>query len=112
MKTDLENIQRLYDRFKRPVPPGTEYQERLDLLNYICKEYELPIDLHARVKKTFGYGNKKEMTDITHFISQLPHKLKVECSLYIFENRYSKIKFFVNQSSSFIAWMCPMLKPH
>jgi len=29
MKTDLENIQRLYDRFKRPVPPGTEYQERL-----------------------------------------------------------------------------------
>ena len=35
MKTDLENIQRLYDRFKRPVPPGTEYQERL------VEEFEL-----------------------------------------------------------------------
>ena len=35
MKTDLENIQRLYDRFKRPVPEGTEYQERL------VEEFEL-----------------------------------------------------------------------
>ena len=39
MKTDLENIQRLYDRFKRPVPPGTEYQERL------VEEFELILNL-------------------------------------------------------------------
>ena len=52
------------------------------------------------------------MSEINDFINELPHKLKVECSLYIFENRYSKIKFFINQNSSFIAWMCPMLHPH
>ena len=39
MKTDLENIQRLYDRFKRPVPSGTEYQERL------VEEFELILNL-------------------------------------------------------------------
>ena len=35
MATDLENIQRLLDRFKRPVPPGPEYQNRL------AEEFEL-----------------------------------------------------------------------
>ena len=39
MKTDLENIQRLYDRFKRPVPSGTEYRERL------AEEFELILNL-------------------------------------------------------------------
>ena len=35
MATDLENIQRLLDRFKRPIPPGSEYQTRL------AEEFEL-----------------------------------------------------------------------
>ena len=35
MQTDLDNIQRLLDRFKRKVPEGTEYQTRL------TEEFEL-----------------------------------------------------------------------
>ena len=35
MATDLENIQRLLDRFKRPIPPGDDYQNRL------AEEFEL-----------------------------------------------------------------------
>ena len=35
MATDLENIQRLLDRFTRPIPPGDEYQTRL------AEEFEL-----------------------------------------------------------------------
>ena len=35
MATDLENINRLLDRFKRPIPPGDEYQNRL------AEEFEL-----------------------------------------------------------------------
>ena len=35
MATDLENIQRLLDRFKRPIPPGDIYQIRL------AEEFEL-----------------------------------------------------------------------
>jgi DNA polymerase III alpha subunit len=35
MATDLENIQRLLERFKRPIPPGDEYQNRL------AEEFEL-----------------------------------------------------------------------
>lgn len=58
-----------------------------------------------------GYETKKDLNDITNFVDELPHKIKVECSLYIYEHRYSKIKFFVDRSASFIAWMCPLLKP-
>jgi len=32
-------------------------------------------------------------------------------SLYIYEQRYSKLKFFKDRSMSFISWMCPLLKP-
>ena len=39
METDLQNIQRLYDRFKRPVPQGTQYKERL------AEEFELILNL-------------------------------------------------------------------
>ena len=35
MQTDVENIQRLLDRFKRPVPNGEQYQQRL------AEEFEL-----------------------------------------------------------------------
>ena len=35
MATDLENIERLLNRFKRPIPPGHEYQTRL------AEEFEL-----------------------------------------------------------------------
>ena len=46
-----------------------------------------------------------------YFINDLPYKLKIETCLYVYEDRYSKLKFFKDQSVSFISWMCPLLKP-
>ena len=48
MQTDLDNIQRLLDRFKRKVPEGTEYQTRLTeefelILNQRFTDYFLQI---------------------------------------------------------------------
>ena len=87
------------------------YAEKLEVLNHIYKDYELPLELYNKLKKTIGYEAKKELTDVNDFVASLPHKLKIEASLYIYEKRYNQIKFFRNQSSSFIAWMCPLLKP-
>jgi len=59
-----------------------------------------------------GYELKKDNQDLNRFIQELPYKLKIEVSLYIYEARYSLIKFFKDKgSASFISWMCPMLKP-
>lgn len=46
-------------------------------------------------------------------MDNLPHKLKLETSLYIYEKRYSNLKFFNNfpDSISLISWMCPLLLP-
>jgi len=44
-------------------------------------------------------------------VAELPHKLKLETSLYIHEHTYKKIDIFKGRSSAFIAWICPLLKP-
>lgn len=44
-------------------------------------------------------------------MSELPHKLKLEVSLYIHDETYKKINAFKKRSSAFIAWICPLLKP-
>lgn len=38
-------------------------------------------------------------------------KLKTEVSLYVYEQRYQKIKFFEGRDLQLIVWMCPLLKP-
>jgi DNA polymerase III alpha subunit len=67
MATDLENIQRLLDRFKRPVPDGLEYQTRLveelelilalrftDYFLQICDVIDLTQDLTHMTRGSAG----------------------------------------------------------
>ena len=67
MATDLENIQRLYDRFKRPVPQGTQYQKRLveefelilnqrftDYFMQICDIIDLTTDIKHMTRGSAG----------------------------------------------------------
>ena len=81
------------------------------VLNRIYKDYLLPLELYIRLKKAMGYESKKDINEINYFVDSLPHKLKVEVSLHIYEERYNRIKFFKNRTPSFITWMCPLLKP-
>ena len=36
------------------------------------------------------------MDNVLNFVNDLPEKLRIEVSLYIYESRYTKIKFFKN----------------
>lgn len=80
-------------------------------MNKIYKEYHLPLQLYIRLKKSIQFENQKDMNELTNFIEELPHKLKIETSLYIYEDRYNKVKFLKGRSPSFITWLCPLLKP-
>jgi hypothetical protein len=42
---------------------------------------------------------------------ELPHKLKLEVSLFIHEHSYKRIHCFRGRSSAFISYVCPLLKP-
>ena len=95
-----------YDR----VDPN--YAEKLNILNKAHNDYHLPLNLIERLKKAVQYDLKKDANDLNNFIQCLPHKMKIEVSLYVYERIYKDIKFFHNRNqTSFISWMCPLLKP-
>ena len=84
----------------------------MNILNKAQKDYRLPLDLCVRLKKSMGYELRKENQDLNRWVDELPHKLKIEVSVYIYEQRYKNIKFFIDKNQpSFISWMCPLLKP-
>jgi len=58
------------------------------------------------------YDFNKDQDDINQFVMELPHKLKLELSMYIHEKTYKKINSFKGRSSAFLAWICPLLKPN
>ena len=90
---------------------NAKLQERISILNRIFKEYYLPLDLYERLRQAVKYDYNKDRNDINNFVSDLPHKLKLEVSLFIHEHTYKKIDCFKGRSSAFIAWICPLLRP-
>jgi len=45
-------------------------------------------------------------------LEELPYKLKIELSIYLYEKTYSNITFFKGKTTTFIAWICPLLKSY
>lgn len=91
---------------------NAELSEKIKTMNKVYKKYYLPLDLYVRCKRVLEFQTQSKETDINNLLDELPHKLKVEISMYIYEKRYKKIKFFKQTSNSFISWLCPLLKPN
>jgi hypothetical protein len=70
------------------------YQEKIVILNRIHRDFNLPENLYIRLLQSLNYVNQKNLDDLNNFVEDLPHKLKIEVSLYIYEERYKSIKFF------------------
>jgi len=45
-------------------------------------------------------------------MEDLPHKVRIETSLYINLKTYNQMCFLHDKSISFIAWVCPLFKPY
>ena len=73
----------------------------------------MPDSLYLKVKRSVAFAVDNSSEETNRFIQDLPFKLKVEISQLIFENHYKHLKFFKDgkHSSSFIAWICPLLQP-
>ena len=61
MKTDLENIQLLLDRFKRPIPNRDDYKNRL------AEEFELILNLRF----TQYFHKICDIIDLTQDLQQI-----------------------------------------
>ena len=47
---------------------------------------------------------------MNEFVAELPEKLRLEASVFIYENRYRNIRFLCNKEVDLIAWLCPKMK--
>ena len=56
-------------------------------------------------------AKKNYVEEMMHLTEQLPSDLRLEVSLYIFEDTFKQIELFKGQPASFVAWICPLLKP-
>ena len=101
----ITNLIQTYDH------ENAKLQERVVILNRIYKEYCLPLKLYENVKKSLKYIYNQDFDDLTTFVNELPQDLRLEVSLFIYEDTFKKLDFLKNRPVSFITWICPLLKP-
>ena len=52
-----------------------------------------------------------DIEDLQDFVESLPQDLRIEVSLFVFEETFKQIDYFKERPIAFIAWICPLLKP-
>ena len=76
------------------------------------QEYQLPFKLYIQLKKSLTKDNNNDLYEVNQFMELLPHKLKTETALYIYEDKFSKMKYLKTvKQPSFFSWLCPLLQP-
>lgn len=101
----LTNLLQNYDQ------ENGHLQEKVMKLDKIYKEYKLPLKLYENVKRSLCYQYSNDYDDLQEFIETLPQDLRLEVSLFVFEKTFKQIHYLKNRPISFIAWICPLLKP-
>ena len=76
--------------------------EKISVLDNIKKNYNLSEELYVKCKRNLAYNQNNEYEEMNKFLDELPQKLKVDVSLFIYEQRYKHIYFFDDKSSSFL----------
>jgi hypothetical protein len=64
---------------------NAKYKEQLSVLNKIFKDYHMPLELYASLKKSLNYQANNDLEDIHRFSDKLPHKLKIELSIHLYK---------------------------
>ncbi len=67
--------------------------------------------MYNKLVKALRYDHCKKSKDLTQFMEELPHKLKLELAMVINKKMYSSISFFMNKNDQvFIAWIGTVLR--
>lgn len=58
------------------------------------------------------FGDHKKTNEVNSFIDELPHKLKMETAMYIYEEKFKTMRWFsLIKIPTLLSWLCPLLKP-
>ena len=69
------------------------YQHKLNVLNRLNESKDLPFKLYSELKKFISIDTHKDLYEVNNFIIGLPHRLKIETALYIYEEKFNKMFF-------------------
>ena len=90
---------------------NSEQHQKITIINRIRQEHKIPFRLYNNLKKNVEPGDHKVSDEINTFIDTLPHKLKMETALYIYEGHFKTMRFMKGiEYPSFLSWLCPLLK--
>lgn len=91
------------------------FEERMEILNRIQSEYQIPLDLFLQLRQQLHHASDKDFTDLNRFIEDLPKNLKGKTAWYIHEETWKKFQLFKNYlrkgNHCFLAWFAQHLKP-
>lgn len=80
------------------------------VLDRLYKDHDFPLALYSKIKKTLKYNYTQDLRSVGEFVEDLPHNLKNELSVHIYETLYKEVDFLKEKSEIFISWICPMMK--
>lgn len=80
------------------------------VLDRLYKDHEFPLPLYSKIKKAIKYNYTEDLRNVSEFVEELPHNLKNELSIHIYETLYKEVEFLNEKSEIFISWICPMMK--
>lgn len=63
--------------------------------------------LKCSLKSEYGH----DIDDINELMEEIPHKLKIELSLHLYDQKYKTIRFFQGKTQAFASWIYPLIKP-
>lgn len=80
----LSSIMTTYDNKSVPM------QEKMDVLNNILKDFDIPNELYLSCKKNIELVSTLgiDFSKIDNFLEELPPKLKIQLSLRVYKSRY------------------------
>lgn len=95
----LSSIISNYDSYEAKL------KEKIGTLNEIKNDYNISNDLYNKLIKTLRYDHSKKSKDAIQFMDELPHKLKLELAMSIYQKKFFNVKFFDKKEKSFIIWV-------
>jgi hypothetical protein len=80
-------------------------------LNRLFKEHNIPSEIYYQIKTSItNQESTKDMTDIKDFLDDLPYRLRIRTTMYLYRDAYENVEFLNNEKSeNFLAWICPLL---
>lgn len=81
------------------------------MLHRLYDEHPMPPDLYyALLAQIQNVDDKKMFKETVQFLDDLPFRLKLMTTKFIYRNQYLQIKYLKSQNENFLVWICPLLR--